>query len=274
MRLLLYILLLGLTIGCKEKSILPATHQAAFHLSQIKTDSLFNSQQAIHLLSIDDRLVGQVLDLAYRPSELVKTSTMAEREHAIAAINGGFFDMDKGGSVSYLEEDNEVISNTRSAGAKWAVADSLINGIILFTKNRQLVIDNFKSDDYYTQSKKEKFAIATGPLLLKGSVPQKLANTNFTHRRHPRSCLCKTEDAIIFIVIDGRSETAAGMNLPEAQQYLQSLGCIDAINLDGGGSSTLWVKGKGVVNTPSDKNGERAVANALLVLDKRRKGKG
>jgi len=57
------------------------------------------------------------------------------------------------------------------------------------------------------------------------------------------------------------------MSLFEAQKYLLSLGCIGAINLDGGGSSTMWTKKKGIINTPSDKNDEREVSNALLLIE-------
>ena len=48
----------------------------------------------------------------------------------------------------------------------------------------------------------------------------------------------------------------------------QDLGCVDAINLDGGGSTTLWLKGKGIVNFPSDETGERPVANVFLIMEK------
>ncbi len=58
------------------------------------------------------------------------------------------------------------------------------------------------------------------------------------------------------------------MSLIEAQQFLQDIGCVDAINLDGGGSTTMWTKEKGVVNFPSDKSGERSVSNALLIMNK------
>jgi len=58
------------------------------------------------------------------------------------------------------------------------------------------------------------------------------------------------------------------MNLMETQKYLLDLGCYDAINLDGGGSTTMWIKDKGIVNFPSDKEGERLVSNAILLLKK------
>lgn len=57
------------------------------------------------------------------------------------------------------------------------------------------------------------------------------------------------------------------MNLFETQKYLLNLGCIDAINLDGGGSTTMWTKDKGVINIPSDNNGERPVANILFLKE-------
>jgi len=58
------------------------------------------------------------------------------------------------------------------------------------------------------------------------------------------------------------------MNLKEAQNFLLAIGCVDAINLDGGGSTTLWIKGEGIINNPSDLFGERPVSNAILIMMK------
>jgi len=58
------------------------------------------------------------------------------------------------------------------------------------------------------------------------------------------------------------------MNLKELQHFLLRLNCKDAINLDGGGSTTLWINAGGdsrIVNKPSDKEGERPVANILMI---------
>jgi len=57
-----------------------------------------------------------------------------------------------------------------------------------------------------------------------------------------------------------------GMNLEELANLMKDLGCTDAMNLDGGGSSTFWLDGK-VMNSPSDKH-ERTVANALVIVRK------
>ena len=60
------------------------------------------------------------------------------------------------------------------------------------------------------------------------------------------------------------------MTIPELAALLLELGCVEAINLDGGGSTTMVVQGK-VVNSPADAAGERPVSDALLVFPRREK---
>lgn len=86
-------------------------------------------------------------------------------------------------------------------------------------------------------------------------------------QRHPRSAIGYNEDATKFymVVVDGRQESSAGMTLTELGNFMKGFGVYNALNLDGGGSSTLWVKNK-VVNSPSDKTGERAVSSILMVV--------
>ena len=76
-------------------------------------------------------------------------------------------------------------------------------------------------------------------------------------------------DIYVLIVADGRNKQAAGLSMNELLQVMQALGCADAVNLDGGGSTTMVVRGQ-VVNHPSDNKefdaaGERPVANAIIV---------
>ena len=82
------------------------------------------------------------------------------------------------------------------------------------------------------------------------------------------------ENHLIAVVVDGRSSQAQGMTTYELATVMQALGCTEAMNLDGGGSSTAWVQGQpynGVVNYPSDNKkfdhyGEREVANAIVFI--------
>ena len=71
------------------------------------------------------------------------------------------------------------------------------------------------------------------------------------------------------VTVDGRSAESVGMNLNELAAFLLELGAIDAMNLDGGGSTTMFLDGK-VVNKPSDKEGERRVSDAILVFPRKK----
>lgn len=90
-------------------------------------------------------------------------------------------------------------------------------------------------------------------------------NGSFSSTLHPRTAVGFNGKKVYLLVVDGRTPGySAGMSLPELAAAMADLGCTDALNLDGGGSSTLWVRGS-VVNRPSDGR-ERAVANGLLVF--------
>jgi hypothetical protein len=85
--------------------------------------------------------------------------------------------------------------------------------------------------------------------------------------RNPRTGVGVTADGtVLLVVVDGRSRDSVGMTLIEFGRAFLDLGAVEALNLDGGGSSAMWVKGSGVVSDPSDPSGERAVVNAMLVL--------
>lgn len=95
---------------------------------------------------------------------------------------------------------------------------------------------------------------------LEGTFPR------FSSARHPRSAIALSRDStqLMLVVVDGRRPWSVGMSLAELGDTLVALGASQGMNLDGGGSSALWVAGE-VVNYPSDPTGERAVGNALVV---------
>ena len=73
-----------------------------------------------------------------------------------------------------------------------------------------------------------------------------------------------TDGRVLLVVIDGRQKSSVGMTLGQLAQYMLGLGSVQAMNLDGGGSTTLVVRGD-VVNRPSDGH-ERRVAAAIAVI--------
>jgi exopolysaccharide biosynthesis protein len=120
-------------------------------------------------------------------------------------------------------------------------------------------------------------AVGGGPRLLRdgrvavaaraeGFAPLRSFAQAFVRGRQPRTLAGVTEDGrLLLVTVDGRRPGwSVGMTLPEAARLMRSLGATDALNLDGGGSTTMVVRGQ-VVNRPSDRVGERAVSNALYV---------
>ena len=118
----------------------------------------------------------------------------------------------------------------------------------------------------------EKFenVIGGGPFLLKaGKVAVDAAeegfNATFSAQRHPRTAIGRTADGDVWLVaIDGRQPHSDGATLEEAAIVMRRLGCVDAINLDGGGSTALNVRGL-TLNRPSDGR-ERAVSNGIVIF--------
>ena len=84
-------------------------------------------------------------------------------------------------------------------------------------------------------------------------------------KRNPRTIAgVDAQGRTVLITVDGRSAGDLGLSVPEAADVARSLGLVDAINLDGGGSTTMVVNGS-VISHPSDATGERPVGDALLI---------
>jgi len=89
----------------------------------------------------------------------------------------------------------------------------------------------------------------------------------FDTERHPRTMIGTTRGPAIWLVtVDGRNPSLSlGMTFAELTNLAQKLNLVHALNLDGGGSTTMVVKGK-IVNHPSDAAGPRKVSDALIVV--------
>lgn len=121
--------------------------------------------------------------------------------------------------------------------------------------------------------RKVREAVAGGPWLIKANKSLVKAdyeaagfNEAFWNRRHPRTAVGVTKEGdLLWVVVDGRQTHSQGATLPEMAAILKRYGAVEAINLDGGGSTSMVVQNVNV-NSPSD-GAERAVANSLLLFD-------
>ena len=98
------------------------------------------------------------------------------------------------------------------------------------------------------------------------SIPERVSKKILT-LCHPRTAIGfnKDKNKLYLVAVDGRQKISAGMSLKELSEFMIYIGCYEALNLDGGGSTTMIVKNK-IVNFPSDLTGERKIGNALLLL--------
>jgi exopolysaccharide biosynthesis protein len=223
---------------------------------------LFDSFQAIYVIDIDTTAGKFEFGVAVPDTRLV-TSAIAASEGVLAAVNGTFFNMQEGYNVHFVKVNDSVV----------AVTDDKEYGIRatgLFSADGEAVdISAWGPEREDRRAVTAGDAIVSGPLLMDDGREILLDSINFNTLRHPRTMIGATGDGhILFIVVDGRQpEYAEGMSLFELRALARSLGCTEILNLDGGGSTAMYLRDEGsngVVNRPSGKV-ERAVPSIVFV---------
>ena len=253
------------------KQIEPGIELRQIHFAN---SELFGSSQFISIIEIASKSDKRI-EIVASPV-LIETNILAKENNAIAAINGSFFKFNYEyntqdyNSVDYIRKNGEQLapntytSNERSMHQKGAL--TIYDGELYILK-----ADELKEWEKYIQAAE---VITTGPILRTNGVDEKLEKSSFYTTRHPRTAVAKKENGnILFFTVDGRSKESAGMSLEELQATLRWLGASYIINLDGGGSTTMYVRGQpsnGIVNHPSDNKkfdheGARKVANIIIV---------
>ncbi len=231
-------------------------------------DDLFDARLSINLIEVDLEHASLQFKIAHVSDTLTKTSEFAENHGAIAAVNGSFFNMDTGGSVVFLKVDGEVISDGAVGQNPYTE-----NGAIGWGEDGTPRILQKPDDGWHTADLSNM--MSSGPLLVYRNEAGNFNNDPFNQNRHPRTAVAITnKNQLIMVAVDGRSFQSYGMTIPELTQFLQELGATNALNLDGGGSTSMWIRDKnidGIVNYPSDNfefdhEGERGVSNALLLI--------
>jgi exopolysaccharide biosynthesis protein len=115
------------------------------------------------------------------------------------------------------------------------------------------------------------FVAGGGPRLVRSGklapAGPEAGSPGFVDTRHPRTAVgVRADGRILLVTVDGRQpERSVGLTIAELSALLLELGAVEAVNMDGGGSTTMVAGGR-VVNSPSDLTGERPVGDALLVL--------
>ena len=238
-------------------------------------------------------------EILHRPAgQSGKPSEIGKEVGAVFALNGGYFHVKQRIPSVYLREGKEQLGYTHPTELY------RVDGLLGFKdrKGRKSRIEVVTDTTEYAQASRGWYsAMASGPMLIVGEeivVPVLMGNmadganvaamaeeqkqgakirthyssAQFYDKRHPRAAFGTDDEGYAYlVVIDGRFKGQAdGASIYETAFICRLLGMTNAINLDGGGSTTLWTEETGVLNHPCDNktfdhNGERSVPNLIVV---------
>ncbi|AZV42675.1 phosphodiester glycosidase family protein [Peribacillus asahii] len=166
----------------------------------------------------------------------------------------------KGSIIAGIGEAAEWLKKHAVIGEKLMISTKVMSNQIPISLTKETHIVNggpllLKNQQYMITAKKEGFAHSDKFFY------------KFGIKRNPRTLVgIKPNGNILLVVVDGRNEqVSVGLSFGESAMLMKALGAQDALNLDGGGSTTMAINGK-VVNHPSDAAGERAVGDALSLV--------
>jgi hypothetical protein len=192
---------------------------------------------------VEWQLGGAPLRVIERRPNAGKTSI--PRDGAVLSFGGTVLPT----GLETLDRDQVVSLDTQfdirlgTPAAEWALASDIVGGAGLLIRNGEVLTD-------WTDEQ---------------------LRAGFSTERHPRTMIGTSRGGIIWLVtVDGRNpDVSVGMTFSELQKLAAGLKLENALNLDGGGSTTMVVGGT-TVNHPSDKTGPRKVSDALLIVPRQR----
>jgi Exopolysaccharide biosynthesis protein related to N-acetylglucosamine-1-phosphodiester alpha-N-acetylglucosaminidase len=229
----------------------------------------------ISVLQIDLDRCNRAVAVKGGDSAAGRTKTTAllgdrsKREHVVGGVNADFFSLKDGTPVGLLVVDGRMITPPGKQSVL-AVDSAGVPHIDFFKQSGTTLLPFYPLE-----------AVGGRPRIVQDSAIAPEVDTfgqaSFSVGRNPRTAAGIARDGrrLILAVIDGRQKPYSdGMSLRETATLMLALGARDAINLDGGGSSTLVYADPDasgalrIANRPSDKGGERAVGDALAIVDR------
>ena len=189
------------------------------------------------------------------------TSSIAKKNNAVAAINGGGFYDPNGTGIGRLP-DGFILQQGKYLWRQ-QVDDKEKVDFVGMTKNGNLIAGNYNKKELRDLGAVEGLTFGP-PLIINGQKVIKSGDGGWGIS--PRSAIGQKKDGtMLFLVIDGRQPGySIGATLVDSQNILYENGAYIAANLDGGSSTTLYYNGK-VVNKPADLLGERMIPTAFIV---------
>ncbi len=242
---------------------------------------ILNSHQTVSVIKYSPKRLQTSI---VQPEKLTRLSASAKAHGADFGVNAGYWDVRVDKPSTFLVLDGKQIAVTAD------FEKERVDGLVCVGK-KKVVLDYCKAGEEKAYVKKFKNILGAGPVLIdegksidhdaytKGMVDNaggKPVGAFYTYtQRHPRTAIGTDKKGNVYlVVVDGRSEgNAEGVTITELTKICAWLGMRDAINLDGGGSSTMWTAEEGIVSYPCrnkkfDHGGERRVSSIIAVKKK------
>ncbi|MCR5082949.1 MAG: phosphodiester glycosidase family protein [Parasporobacterium sp.] len=184
------------------------------------------------------------------------TSSIAESNNAVFAINGDYYGVQESGYVIR----NGVVYRDTSNGS---------DVLCIYADGTMKIVN----DSEYSADELVKLgvwqAFCFGPALLQNGTVSVDVDSEVSKAKssNPRTAIgVIDENHFVFVVSDGRTDESEGLSLYELAQFMQKLGVKTAYNLDGGGSSTMYFDGT-VINNPTSGRSikEREVSDIIYI---------
>lgn len=248
-------------------------------------------QTSIHLLQIKPSCFKIVLKLAENEG-LETVEAMAKKNQALAAINGGFFFtcekcLELHSGILKVEDQWHGLPYLPRGAIGWSNEPSkfVFDQVLTEVSSQNKVVVLSQSKPNYTKPsdwQSLEYILGGAPLLIQNGVQitdfsSEKTLKSFLYKKHARTAVGLLPNGdLLFVVIDGTKNLFffnQGATMKTLATLMKDLKCKEALNLDGGGSTTLYFMGK-IVNTPcgEEKNETgkflRKVSNAILVLPK------
>lgn len=234
-------------------------------------EKLFDAEEFVNVIVVDQKKAKRRFALTALEGKLRRTSQAALDSGAIVAINGSFYNTRPPyNSACYLKINGEVIFERSGK-----MGDRDGGAVLIDDRGRVSVEQGDPDDPQWVSTRTEPSIIGSGPMMLQDGQRIDMGTGAFVTLRHPRTAIGTSDNKVYLVTVDGRSKgNSLGVNLNELANILKWLGAENALNLDGGGSTTMYIEGQpenGIVNRPCDnqkfdRQGERRVSNSLLLL--------
>lgn len=251
------------------------------------THLILNDNTSAHVLEVDP-LFFDILPARAKIKKLESVETIARHNKAIAAINGGFF-QSKGLPVGILKinEQWHGLPHLPRGAIGWSNCNNqvLFDQLLVSVLKENVLLIIPQSNPNYTKTldwDSANYIVGGAPILIRSSkaitdFSSEKTIWGFLYKNHARTAVGILPNGhFVFVVVDGTNHiffSNKGITIPNLALFLLELGCKEALNLDGGGSSTMYLLGN-VINNPCgeryDGKGHyvRVVSDAIVIIPK------